>query len=186
MTRALQNRLVGTIIVVAIAIIFVPQLLDGEKQNRADIQVNIPVQPETLPIPAMSALDVESITQAVAQEIAENATALDAGGEIDAELLADEAKLTAQTQIKQSDPLSDVGWVVQLGSFQHEKNVNALVKKLRNAGYRAFTRPVVTPNGNLTKVFVGPELDKLRLEAALGHLHELTGLKGRIAPFTVK
>ncbi|MEN8814987.1 MAG: SPOR domain-containing protein, partial [Glaciecola sp.] len=42
MNTALQNRLVGTILVVALAVIFLPDLLDGQKQVQQDIQINIP------------------------------------------------------------------------------------------------------------------------------------------------
>ncbi|MGK0372887.1 MAG: DedD protein, partial [Glaciecola sp.] len=90
----------------------------------------------------------------------------------------------------QTDELSqidikDSGWVVQLGSFKHQKNVKELLKTLTDAGYRAYSRPVMTSVGELTKVFVGPELDKEKLELALPHLQEITKLKGKITAFEV-
>jgi DedD protein len=82
--------------------------------------------------------------------------------------------------------LTSAGWVVQLGSFRHQKNVKDLLNRLEKAGYRAFSRPVKTSSGTLTKVFVGPDLQKNNLEDALSHLKELTNLQGRVTPFTVQ
>ncbi|MFT4811312.1 MAG: DedD protein, partial [Paraglaciecola sp.] len=82
--------------------------------------------------------------------------------------------------------LAGAGWVVQLGSFRHQKNVQELLKVLDKAGYRAFSRPVKTNSGILTKVFVGPDLQKSNLENALSHLKEITNLQGRVTPFTVQ
>jgi DedD protein len=73
-----------------------------------------------------------------------------------------------------------------LGSFRHQKNVRVLLEKLENAGYRAFSRPIRTQSGLLTKVFVGPDLQKNKLEAALPHLKELTDLDGKVTRFTVQ
>ncbi len=82
--------------------------------------------------------------------------------------------------------LAGAGWVVQLGSFRHQQNVQELLKVLDKAGYRAFSRPVKTHSGILTKVFVGPDLQKSNLENALSHLKEITNLQGRVTPFTVQ
>jgi DedD protein len=75
--------------------------------------------------------------------------------------------------------------VIQLGSFRHQKNVKQLLDKLENAGYRAFSRPIETSSGSLTKVFVGPNLNKRELDGALSHLQELTGLRGKVTRFSV-
>ena len=95
------------------------------------------------------------------------------------------ASLENQTQRLQADPQESAGWVIQLGSFRHQKNVRELFDILEKAGYRTFSRPVETPSGILTKVFVGPEIDQEKLKAALPHLNEITKLKGRLTPFTI-
>ncbi len=83
--------------------------------------------------------------------------------------------LATQTVIEnKSDAADDAGWVIQLGSFRHDKNVKALLGKLEKASYRAFSRKIQTSSGPLNKVFVGPDLEKKKLDAALPHLKELT------------
>jgi DedD protein len=99
-----------------------------------------------------------------------------------------EDELASQTVIETSNELAeeDAGWVIQLGSFRHEKNVKSLLTKLESAGYRAFSRKIQTSSGLLNKVFVGPDLDKQKLESALPHLKEITKLKGKVTTFKVE
>ncbi len=213
MNTALQNRLVGTILVVALAVIFLPDLLDGQKQVQQDIQINIPKPPAPLATHSLREVNIENIKQQAALPvvvediIADDTDVVSDSGtgigtdsdtqvtpEIDTAVatpLPENSKtnLTAslenQTQRLQADPQESAGWVIQLGSFRHQKNVRELFDILEKAGYRTFSRPVETPSGILTKVFVGPEIDQEKLKAALPHLNEITKLKGRLTPFTI-
>ncbi|HCF78827.1 MAG TPA: dedD protein [Glaciecola sp.] len=208
MNSALKNRLVGTVIIVALAVIFLPDLLDGKKQTKQDIQVSIPKVPEVLSMQQPSEVDIEILNQqAQITASIELETAVD--DEPSAELESSRptmsipttnnpssklnmqpqnqnASLANQTQILITYPQDSAGWVVQLGSFRHQKNVRELMNVLEKAGYRTFSRPVQTPSGELTKVFVGPEIEQEKLKMALPHLNEITKLKGRLTPFTIK
>ena len=208
MNSALQNRLVGTVIIVALAVIFLPDLLDGKKQTKQDIQVSIPKVPEVLSMQQPSEVDIEAlnqqaqITASIELETAvddEPSTELESSrptmsipttnnssSELNMQPQNPNASLANQTQILIADPQDSAGWVVQLGSFRHQKNVRELIDILEKAGYRTFSRPVQTPSGELTKVFVGPEIEQEKLKMALPHLNEITKLKGRLTPFTIK
>lgn len=208
MNSALQNRLVGTVIIVALAVIFLPDLLDGKKQTKQDIQVSIPKVPEVLSMQQPSEVDIEAlnqqaqITASIELETAvddEPSTELESSrptmsipttnnssSELNMQPQNPNASLANQTQILIADPQDSAGWVVQLGSFRHQKNVRELINVLEKAGYRTFSRPVQTPSGELTKVFVGPEIEQEKLKMALPHLNEITKLKGRLTPFTIK
>ena len=208
MNSALQNRLVGTVIIVALAVIFLPDLLDGKKQTKQDIQVSIPKVPEVLSMQQPSEVDIEALSQqAQITASIELETAVDdepstelessrptmripttnnASSELNMQPQNPNASLANQTQILIADPQDSAGWVVQLGSFRHQKNVRELIDILEKAGYRTFSRPVQTPSGELTKVFVGPEIEQEKLKMALPHLNEITKLKGRLTPFTIK
>ena len=213
MNTALQNRLVGTILVVALAVIFLPDLLDGQKQVQQDIQINIPKPPAPLATHSLREVNIENIKQQAALPVVvEDIIADDTdvvsvsdtgiGTNTDTQVTPEidnavatsppensktnlTASLENQTQRLQADPQESAGWVIQLGSFRHQKNVRELFDILEKAGYRTFSRPVETPSGILTKVFVGPEIDQEKLKAALPHLNEITKLKGRLTPFTI-
>lgn len=228
MNSALQNRLVGTVIIVALAVIFLPDLLDGKKQTKQDIQVSIPKVPEVLSMQQPNKVDINALNQQAQTTVAiESETAIDdePSTELESSQPAIEITATAnssssanqsaetnsqtssitipnskpikntqnqnaslanQTQLLFADPQDSAGWVVQLGSFRHQKNVRDLMNILEKAGYRTFSRPVRTPSGELTKVFVGPEIEQEKLKNALPHLNEITKLKGRLTPFTIK
>ena len=197
MASALQNRLVGTVILVAVAVIFLPDMLDGKKTSNQDVFVNVPPAPNQKPIVNPEPFPAERVASATQRPIEiVNEPALDDEPEpqvatpdetVTAEVSsAGNDDLARQTVVEAPDEASTGNsWVIQLGSFRHQKNVKQLLDKLEDAGYRAFSKPIVTSSGPLTKVFVGPNLDKSTLETAISHLQELTGLKGKVTTFSV-
>ncbi len=206
MSSALQNRLVGTIIVVALAVIFLPDLLDGKKADQQVAFVTVPespvreplVQPPRFPseeVAAAASRPIEIVEdqpvddtpeqQNQSEQVEQQGASLETTEVITQPITND--SLADQTVIDRpiEEELQNTGWVIQLGSFRHQKNVRELLDKLENAGYRAFSRPVQTSAGQLTKVFVGPDLERDNLENSLSHLRELTGLSGKITQFKV-
>lgn len=200
MNSALKNRLVGTIILVALVVILLPEVLDGEKTQGTQEFVDIPSAPAPLVIESADEFPQQTLDEKTAQTLPiSNEIALDDPQAIqDASVQANAnstqngaaVQTSAASPLKIEEPeieidVKDSGWVVQLGSFRNEKNVNELISKLKQAGYRAYSQPVRTNLGMLNKVFVGPELERARLEKALPHLEELTKLKGKITAFEV-
>lgn len=205
MATAFQNRLVGTIIIFALAVIFLPEILDGEKRRSQDRFESIPERPPMKDVVASEDFPFEEVQGAVTRQVeivnevpideapsvneAENSeelqTASTSGSTVSTSVNT-QTTSTAESIMEPKQETVQAGWVVQLGSFRHQKNVRELLRKLEQAGYRAFTRPIQTSSGQLTKVFVGPDLDMGKLERAVPHLKEVTGLQGRISPFTVE
>jgi DedD protein len=229
------NRLVGTSIVVVAAIIFIPNILDGEKVHYKDGFKAIPERPEFTTVDIKTKIDSEAENgPKVKGDIVEALTPDDAliadtndikakdnliGSDINPETVSKSAEgqilrvneqrinhnyqldiqpkseqkakenttLSSDTELKRAakSNLTKMAYVIQLGSFSHKPNVDALVKKLKKGGFKVFTRPVKTPNGTLTKVFVGPDLDKTKLESKLARLKELTKLNGRLTQFNI-
>jgi DedD protein len=195
MNSALQNRLVGTIIVVALVVILLPEWLDGEKQENTQSFAEVPPRPAELviePVDDFPQQTLEAQTNRPVEIVDE--VALDDPNNEAPEALnqVPEPEVTTSNVSETTSPASSAepeidikesAWVVQLGSFRYEKNVNELIATLKNAGYRAYSQPVRTKVGVLNKVFVGPELERQKLEQALPHLQELTKLKGKITAF---
>lgn len=217
MSTPFQNRLVGTIIVAAAIIIFLPDILDGEKESYKEEFEAIPQTPvfsanttaKNFPVDKLSLLPAATITdeQATDEQFIDNST-------VKINTLEKEQAITPKTKLKQASKNKSTGtkksntqiaktqisksttkkslpekvivdraWVIHLGSFKHQQNVKELLVKLKKNGYVAFTRPIKTKNGTLTKVFVGPELIKSSLEKKLPKLKSLTGVKGKVARF---
>ncbi len=50
------------------------------------------------------------------------------------------------------------GWVLQVASFSREQNAQEVTVKLKEMGYKAYTRKVATDEGELVRVYIGPKL----------------------------
>lgn len=221
MNSSFINRLVGTSIVVVAAIVFIPNILDGEKihhnesfpaiadkpefatidlQNEVNAQADLAQLPSQPEIHNEQAIDEdnakyqesitalpeeENIQDSVTSET-ENSVKEEAKTEVVALEQVNPVSLNSESVSKgtnRNPNLDKTAYVIQLGSFSHKPNVDALQGKLREAGFDTFTRPVATKNGTLTKVFVGPTTDKKALESKLPELKKLTKLNGRITEF---
>lgn len=215
MSTPFQNRLVGTIIVAAAAVIFLPDILDGDKKTKLADFEGLPKAPAIEADGASKAFPEEKLQQLPQQTVSDE-KALDDEPIASADQLqldpmsvetnTDKVRVdtmtkndsfktidvdnTVNTELKESatQPLPEraavnQAWVIQLGSFRHKKNVDELVAKLKENGYTAFTKPIKTKNGNLTKVFIGPELSKTSLENKLPKLKDLTNVQGKLARF---
>ena len=202
MSTPFQNRLVGTIIVAAVAIIVLPDLLDGNKKTFQDEFEQIPPPPKVEFVKATKNFPYDKVVE-VTEDSLSDELALDV--EISNEekqkisLVKAEEKRVIDAKDKteeQKKPVAKVAenimpeksvlkqaWVVQLGSFRHKKNVAQLLLKLKDNGYDAFTKPIKTKNGTLIKVFIGPELIQNSLKKKIPALKKLTGVQGKIARF---
>ncbi len=215
MNAGFVNRLIGTIIVVIAAIVFIPNILDGEKIELKEGFKTIPERPEfksvdldkDLAVTEEFELSLKNQLPAVEPEIVDEVA-------VDATPAKKEEKVAQNTVVNTSQPekvspiipdtvevatlkpettftrpqssnFTKYAYVIQLGSFSHKANVEALLAKLKLANFAVFTKPVYTPSGKLTKVFVGPELKKEKLEAKLDELKALTKLNGKITTFEV-
>jgi DedD protein len=187
-TPAFKHRLLGTAILVMAGIIFLPDLLDGEKQVVKDDFKVIPNRPEFKGVQQQQVLEQQPFEQAAA-ELADQPVDEQPLDELPSddnrETLPSQqyAEVTVQPANKApaaavNPALAQAGWVVRVGSFSKEQNANALVAKLRQAGFVTVTRNIVSSDGiKLTSVLVGPELRKEKLEQQLPKLQQLTGIE---------
>lgn len=207
MNSSFINRLVGTSIVVIAAIVFIPNILDGEKVHYKEGFKAIPERSEFKTIDLQQEIDenvagADSLQQDEIEDIQADDIAFEQQANIAQSDYTSEAKVVeaviapkAQAQAaapvqsikprQNNENLTSMAYVIQLGSFSHAANVKALQAKLQAKGFKTFTKPVKTPNGTLTKVFVGPSLNKNELQKQLPALKELTKLNGKITQFEV-
>ncbi len=210
-----QNRLVGTIIIAAAVIIFLPDLLDGKKKsNQTDFEA-IPTAPaftgkmtkKTFPEDKLvlkeqvELVDEQALDESLAKTSnGNNYTNVEKRQQSKVTPAAKPKVIVESNTVKKStastsainkpilgaQPAKAVNkeaWVIQLGSFKHKKNVAELLAKLKKNGYTAFTKPIKTKQGSLTKVFVGPQLIKSSLAKQIPALKKLTNVQGKLARF---
>lgn len=164
MNQALKQRLVGTLVLGCLAIIFIPLLLDGEGLTPAVIETSIPPAPDLsyqeLTPPERPVIEADSL----ATESADTSEAADAAASVDTSTIAlpvpadrieAEASPADTTPQRGADGLP-TGWTVRLGVFGTLANADKLRACLIASGYQAYSRQQQGDSGTLTRVFVGP------------------------------
>lgn len=192
MEQQLKQRLVGAVVLVSLAVIFIPIILEGPRDELAPRSQNIPEPPPLdfstdlqLPLPDTGdAADVAPVAASPAPSAGEAArqdsdAAPAAVGE--AEPAAAPAPPAAQPPRPRQPPapatLAD-GWYAQVGSFSQQANAAALRERLGKAGYSAHLQQADTGKGSSYRVLVGPETEREGAEKLLQKLARELQLKG--------
>ena len=204
MSSQFHNRLVGVTILVTSIVIFLPSIIDGKKMSYQQEFVETPIKPELAPHTQSFVEDriiIESTkhagSEASAEPEADEWKVEEVANTVDLESApVSETKVTktniaaesagstdANNQAKIPVKFPDTAWTIQLGAFQNKANINSLLKKLNKAGFQVHTIPKSVVDGQLTKVFVGPDVSKEKLEHKLPRLKRLTSLDGKLVPF---
>ena len=169
MTDQIKNRVVGTIVIFALAIIFLPDILDGKKQRLRDDFDTIPVKPQYQAPQPKIVIEQISISN---NETVENPAVPVKNKTV---VSATNRKSANQNSVIVSKPSSEPviksvvkklkkqAWVITVGSFKDPKNVKSLLSKLRKNGFTAFSVPSKPRINQTSKVFDGPALDKATL-----------------------
>ncbi len=77
---------------------------------------------------------------------------------------------------------ANVGFAVQLGAFSESSDAIALRDRLRASGFSAFTETVTTDKGKLTRVRVGPVVDRAAADQLKAQVRSKTGVDGIVRP----
>lgn len=91
---------------------------------------------------------------------------------------------TNQTTTNQTAPKGKA-YVVQLGAFKNVEGIEKVKAQLSFANYTVFTIPAKPVQGQTTRILVGPDASRQKLQAALPELERLTGLKGVVREHNV-
>lgn len=203
----MKQRVVGAIVLVALAVIFLPMLLDGSgRPEQVDLPVEIPEEP---PAPE-SRLDAESAPsgsgEVAATPVESGQNGTDTGGD-SARERPDEAAAHARSDTEASgqDAAASAGeettgstgaaeadsgtvagpgaWAVQVGSFAQETNALVLRDRLRQQGFEAFTEEVSSEGRSLWRVRVGPVPTRERAEALKAELEEQRGSEALVTSY---
>ena len=237
MASKFQNRLVGTVILVAIGVIVLPGLLDGKKKHYKEEFAAIPLVPkpddqqdgdmvppvtQSLPSqppegagaaiggnrPAQSADSGSTVPQhtsapsVVKPPSVVQAPPIKAKPEQKKPLAPPKPKPVEQPKPKPVEPPkpkpveppkpaeqtapTGQAYMVQLGALKNAAKVNEIVAQLRLSGYRAWTVPSTPVQGEITRIYVGPDASKAKMQAAIGELKNLSGLSGVVKPYSAR
>lgn len=206
-----KQRMVGALVLVALAVIFLPMLFSREDEQR-HVTVDVPSAPQAA---AMPQVQVEPVVVPEPQVLPEGSVPAD-----EHEPVVQQAPSTpiapapvvapaptvaskpapvvkpaptpvppqpvASTKPDTSQSRVDanglsVSWSVQLASLSSRESAENLQKTLRSQGYNAYIRSAEGKN----RVFVGPLIERAeadRLRDLLGRQHNLKGFVVRFQP----
>ena len=177
----LKVRLVGAIVLVSMAVIFIPMILDGREIAGTPVgESNIPAKPENGFISKVIPLTPTREVKPVAAEkpvIKKGLSAQTVSKVVQKPVKPKPASIEiAKAEVKKnSTPRAGLSaWAVQVGSFGSKKNAHALQNKLRKKGFAAFVETIYKKDTPSFRVRVGPELkrelaEKLRKKLASIH-----------------
>ena len=202
MNQGAKQRIVGTVVLLALALIFLPIIFDGEGSYQAPVSSRIPETPSIsiLPEPIQSRPVIVGNVEAVEPEVATTVSLIEEASELieDSSAATVAAETVSEVEITESAaifsrevPQLDTaglpqGWVVRLGSFSDSENASNLVTRLQDAGYKAYSRAMSSDQGALTGVFVGPWLDRGQVNEYQRKLQEEFSLAGLVVPYELE
>ncbi|UKA07023.1 SPOR domain-containing protein [Photobacterium damselae subsp. damselae] len=201
MASKFQNRLIGTVILVSVGVVVLPDIFDGQKEHYKEEFASIPLQPKagedekytTVPDPTEEqvALPEDPAEVTIDHSQSEHKQNADSSTTETTPVVAvkpqpkPEPKPVVKPQPKPEKPAATTSgsWAIQLGVFSNVSNAQALVEKLQAVGYQAHLSPKNPKSGQYVRVIVGPETSKDKLTGQIGQLQKITGLKGRVFKF---
>ncbi|MFM2478745.1 SPOR domain-containing protein [Celerinatantimonas sp. MCCC 1A17872] len=187
MTSQFKHRLIGTIVLVALLVIILPDIIDGHKEPVKEQFSTIPFAPQPAQEKPLM-LDLSKPSNGATQTAKANVTAepeaaLPAKTAASTTEQSDNSAASDKADETHSQGFTGNGWIIQLATLKSADSTERLMEKLRNAGYQAHSYPQQPVDGKLNRIFVGPELSKDAMQAKIAKLKELTGLKGFVRHF---
>ncbi len=183
MTEQQKKRLVGAAAVIVSAVILFPLLLDGSGYRERHLQERIP------PAPAMpDPVDIQASNPALPDTAEPADPAAPAVVKVPSPVLRPAiARVQPVIDAGADTPSLDeqqvpVAWTLQLASFRDEANARSLRKELVEGGYKVYIRH----GPDMVRVFVGPDLQRSRLEQLQARLKRDYSLEGMIVRFTTQ
>jgi DedD protein len=195
--KGLKQRMVGALVLVALAVIFVPMLLSRDDELRR-VVVDAPSMPAT---PAAPTIEVEPVAvpepQPLPDEpvpgdppetpIAALPTAPATGAPAPRAAPAPTPAVPAPAPAPASKPADSrldannlpISWSVQLASLSNRASAETLQATLRNQGYNAYIRNAE----NMNRVFVGPVIERAEADRLRDQLNKQQKLNGFVVRF---
>jgi DedD protein len=148
----LKQRVIGVVVLTALAVIILPLLLDGTEEERQRIVQRVPS------VPTLEVINVDPKAMIAEMDRIE----ADSKARLPREVEPSDDVQTSQSSLDVNGLPN--GWSLQVGSFAERKNAFQLRDQLRKKGFRTYAVTVATEAGERVRVLVGPSLQRSRIE----------------------
>lgn len=197
MDTILKQRLIGAVVLISLAVIFLPMVFTGDGQFSSRFRSNVPEEPnfeivapqvhvpKKVPSKLLPKVPlIEPVAQPEPAEIKADPRVAQGGKPDEQKLVKKDSsqKIAAPVQAKKAvKSKPDInGWVIQLGSFYKKNNAVKLRDKLRKKGLSSFLVTGKGKNGPIYRVRIGPELERQKANKILQEVEKDTKLKGLV------
>jgi DedD protein len=173
----IKQRLVGTVVLVALGVVFWPLIFDSPDLHDPIVLQPMPekpvidqtpiVPPESFESIVREALPQAPVTDPEVQQAADESTRTDTVAS-DLRSLRDAEEISGTTELSDESELVDeqglpVFWVLQVATVGSSERADELVAGLQERGYRAFSKRYVRVDDEMHRVQIGPNIDRERL-----------------------
>ena len=193
MEQNIKNRLVGIVVIFALAVIFLPMILDGSGVRKDQFEVVIPPQPEVSASPDFDEkmIELNSRVEAVPELEQSFVDEVSSTAQAEPEAAADQPAAKSQevakaTPAPQPEPTAEKpksggdSWVLQVGSFQDRGKALAQRDKLRKSNIAAVFIEQFNINDRPSyRVRLGPFISREQTRVAQNKIkakHDIDGI----------
>ena len=206
--KGMKQRMVGALVLVALAVIFLPMLFTREDEMR-QVRVEAPQAPA---MPSLPEVKVDPVTVPQPQEVPEapqsapvvvdESTApastpsqpITASPQTQAQAQPAKPQAAAPAAKVETKPAATpaqaapskidvnglpVSWSIQLASLSNRAGAEKLQQTLRSQGYNAYIRSA----GGMNRVYVGPLIERAEAERVRDAVQRQNSLKGFVVRF---
>jgi len=207
MEQTLKQRLVGAIILVSLAVIFIPIILEGPDDEWSPRSPNMPEPPRmdygadmALALPPVETADVEE-AEAEAEETGEAEEPIEPVEPVPAPVVAPPVTQPAEP-VKSAAPAAQPspekpaaekktvtlpepppGWYIQVGSFSQRMNAEGLRDRLQAAGHTTRIQTINIGKAQVYRVLVGPATSRANAEEKRDGLATQQQIKGIVIEY---
>jgi DedD protein len=201
-----KHRIVGAIVLVSLAVIFVPLLLDdGVPPTGGKTSSEIPARPDDTPAGATKVV-VTPLASGAGDKAAAEPPAPPAAAVPHDAAAEKPAAAAPPAEVKPAPPPAEKkpeapsakpkppaktpgtgkvtkGWVVQVGTFSHADNAERLREKLKSHGHAVSSENITLDGGKAVRLRVGPFRDKTAAVKAQARIQKDVGVQGVVLAY---
>ncbi len=191
MDQQLKERLIGIIVLVLFAVIFIPMFFTGTNDPILKNKENVSISKESEFISKLKPMtdtatdsNTENIELAPVAEESLAPVAEESLAPVAEESLAPVAEeIPFNQEMLKTDAVGQMNWVVQVGSFLSKDNAEKLNQKVKKAGFRSFINPITQNNKIMHQVCLGPEYDEADAKNLLKEIKNKMKLDGIVKKY---
>lgn len=211
MRYTLKHRLIGAAVLAAVAVLLLPSFFKEKKDYQVNTKTQIPAHPnvvaeefkppqpvpniEPAPAPETMFVPTETAPEQAVETVGVAVSSISHNSVVHSSVtnssapsaVAVKPAASAHSASVPAMPLNAQGlpdaWVVQVGSFSSKEAANKLRDDLQEDGQKAYVRTTTTAGNSISRVYIGPKLDRAQAQAIKEQMDKRLKVKSMVMRF---